>query len=80
MTPYTILFLFIGGNMEYDMVEVWKTKLLELELQRELMSKDKQFTEEELTNMDNMIKHVKKEYTKAVIEKEKENGKNNKNR
>ena len=66
--------------MEYDMVEVWKSKLLELKLQRTLMSKDKKFSKEELADMDEMIKQVKKEYANALIEKRKEDGENNKSR
>jgi hypothetical protein len=77
MTPCTILFLFLGGFMEeYDMLEIWKEKLRELRYQRKLMSMDKKFSEEELKDMDEMIRQVEKEYAKELIEKEKEDNKN----
>ena len=80
MTPYTILFFFFFGNMEYDMVEVWKFKLKELEFQKEMMLKDKQFTEKEIADLDEMIESTKQGLKKAIIEKSKENGTNNKSR
>ncbi len=57
---------------EYDMVEVWKLKIRELELQLELMKKDPQFSEEEINDMKEMIKQAKSEYTKELLLKEKE--------
>ncbi len=61
---------------EYDMLEIWKEKLRELRYQRKLMSMDKKFSEEELKDMDEMIRQVEKEYAKELIEKEKEDNKN----
>ena len=57
---------------EYDMVQVWKLKIRELELQLELMKKDPQFSEEEINDMKEMIKKAKSEYTKELLLKEKE--------
>lgn len=57
---------------EYDMVQVWKLKIRELELQLELMKKDPQFSEEEINDMKEMIKQAKSEYTKELLLKEKE--------
>ena len=81
--PCAILFYFEGGFMEeYDMVQVWKLKIRELELQLELMKKDPQFSEEEINDMKEMIKQAKSEYTKELLLKEKEekNAKRNQSR
>ena len=66
---------------EYNMLEVWRVKLLELKLQRKLMTMDKQFTKEDLKDMDEMIKQVQKEYAKtyANILEEQKKQKNEKN-
>ena len=73
-------FFALGGIMEYDMVEVWKFKLKELEFQKEMMLKDKQFTKKEIADIDEMIESARTELKKAIIEKSKEDGKNNKSR
>ena len=65
--------------MDYNMVTVWRNKLAELELQRELMSKDKQFSNVELNDMDEMIKQVKHELANAIIE-ERKNESNNRSK
>ena len=57
---------------EYKMTDVWKMKLHELEYQLTLMKKDKKFTEEDIQDMKNMIKDVKKEYAKALVEEKME--------
>ena len=57
---------------EYNMVKIWRDKLAELELQRKLMSMDEKFSHKDLMDMDEMIKQVKKEYAKAVMEEEKD--------
>ena len=66
---------------KYDMVQVWKVKLAELELQKELMIKDNQFTEENLADMDEMIINAKQELAKAIREaKEDDYGQNDRSR
>ena len=71
----TILFCFLGGTMEeYNMLEILRIKLLELRLQRKLMTMDKQFTKEDLKDMDEMIEQVQKEYAKTyanILEEQK---------
>ena len=63
---------------EYDMLEVWKGKLYELKLQKELMIMDKQFSKKDIDVMDEVIRQVKKEYAKALVEKQKEEKENGK--
>ena len=59
---------------EYNMLEILRIKLLELRLQRKLMTMDKQFTKEDLKDMDEMIEQVQKEYAKTyanILEEQK---------
>ncbi len=58
---------------ELNMVDVWKMKLHELRLQQQLMKMDPKFSEEELNDLAKMIESVKKEYSKALLEEQKEN-------
>ena len=50
---------------EYNMLDVLRLKLFELKIQKELMTKDKQFTKEDLDGMDEMIKQLQEEYAKT---------------
>ena len=57
---------------DFDMKEFLRIKLLELKYQKKLMTMDKKFTKEDLEDMDRMIKEVKREYSRNLVEEYKE--------
>ena len=50
----------------YDMKDVLKLKLRELEYEKKFMQMDKKFTKEDIDEINKMIQYIKKEYAKEL--------------
>ncbi len=57
---------------EYKMIDVWKMKLRELRLIEAQMEKDPNTTPEEMHDIQVIIKYVRKELARAMIEEKEE--------
>ena len=57
---------------EYKMIDVWKMKLRELRLIQAQMGEDPNTTPEEMHDIQVIIKYVRKELARAMIEEKEE--------